>query len=309
MPRPTEDARPTTSREPTGTALRRLLLLAALLVFLAGLQLFVFPRRTADWFAWTVEPPLTAVFLGAAYWSAAVLEVAGARARDWGRARLAVGSVLVFTALTLVVTLVHLDRFHLGDDSPTSARVVTWGWLAVYTVVPVVLATAGLRELRRARRAGPLPRGEPLPRGLRALLAALAAVLLGTGAALLVAPGTAETLWSWPLTPLTARAVGAWLVGLGWAAGHAALVDDADDVRPVGATGVAFVGLELVALARHGGDVDWGPAAAAYVVGLGAVGLAAGWILLLGRGGAHAAPPRQRPSRRRSRPPSRSVSG
>ncbi len=107
-------------------ALRRLLLVAAVLVFLAGLQLFVFPLRTEDWFAWTIAPPMTAVFLGAAYWSSAVLEIAGARAAGWAEARLAVGSVLVFTTLTLVVTLVHLDRFHLGAEHP-AARVPSPG--------------------------------------------------------------------------------------------------------------------------------------------------------------------------------------
>jgi hypothetical protein len=284
-PRSTERHRPARAATPRpGGALRRLLLLAAGLVFLAGVQLFVLPGHTAEWFAGTVEPPMTAVFLGAAYWSAAVLEVAGARAGEWRRARLAVGSVLVFTTLTLVVTLVHLDRFHLGAGSPTSARAVTWGWLAIYALVPVALATVGLGELRRSREgAGRDRRGtpQPLPRPLRALLLALAVVLLGTGAALLVAPGTAATLWSWPLTPLTARAVGAWLVGLGWAAGHAGLVDDAIAVRPVGATGVAFVLLELVALLRHGGDLSWGPAAAGYALGLLAIGVAAGWILAL----------------------------
>ena len=87
------------------TPMRVILVVAAGLVFLAGLQLTVFPLRTADWFAWTIDVPMTAVFLGAAYWSSAVLEVAGARSAGWGRARLTVWTVLVFTSLTLVVTL------------------------------------------------------------------------------------------------------------------------------------------------------------------------------------------------------------
>ena len=64
--------------------MRVLLVVAAVLVFLAGLQLTVFPTRTAEWFAWTIDVPMTAVFLGAAYWSSAVLEVAGARSRTLG---------------------------------------------------------------------------------------------------------------------------------------------------------------------------------------------------------------------------------
>lgn len=276
--------RPPGDRAATSPGLRRLLLTAALLVFLAGLQLFVFPSRTADWFAWTIEPQMTAVFLGAAYWSSAVLEVAGARAAGWDRARLAVGSVLVFTTLTLVVTLVHIDRFHLGAENPNSARAVTWGWLAIYTAVPVVLAVIGGRELRRSRARSTAGRaaGRRLPAPLRVLLLVLAVVLVGTGVVLLLIPDSSSTLWSWTLTPLTARAVGAWLVGLGWAAGHAALVDDAAAVRPVGLTGATFVALQAVALARHGNDLTWGPAAVLYGFGLLAVGTAALWILALG---------------------------
>ena len=155
-------------------AMRRLLLVAAALVFLAGLQLYVFPLRTADWFAWTIDVPMTAVFLGAAYWSSAVLEVAGARSAGWSRARLAVWTVLVFTTLTLVVTLVHLDKFHLGAEHPGSARAVTVGWLAVYAVVPVVMVALLVLQTRQVRTAAalvPTARDRP-PAPLRALLVA-----------------------------------------------------------------------------------------------------------------------------------------
>ena len=261
--------------------IRALLLVAAVLVFLAGLQLTAFPTRTADWFSWTIDVPMTAVFLGAAYWSSAVLEVAGARSAGWGRARLTVWAVLVFTTLTFVVTMVHLDTFHLGAAHPTSARLVTWGWLTIYAGVPVALAAALVVQARRgARTVGGVRR--PLPRGLRVLLAALAVVLLGAGATLLAAPTWAAGGWSWPLTPLTARAVGAWLVGLGWAAAHAGVLDDADRVRPLGLTGVAFVVLQAAALLRHGDALDWSAwQSSAYVVGLGAIGVVAAWILLL----------------------------
>jgi hypothetical protein len=219
--------------------MRVILLAAAVLVFLAGFQLTVFPERTADWFAWTIDVPMTAVFLGAAYWSSAVLEVAGARSAGWGRARITVWTVLVFTSLTLVVTLVHLENFHLGPEHPT---------------------------------------------GLHLLLVLLAAVLGVGGLALLLAPTWAADGWPWPLTELTARAVGAWLVGLGWAAGHARVIDDVARVQPLGMTGVAFVVLELVALARYGDALDWtGGPAVAFLLGLGGIAVVSVWILALGR--------------------------
>jgi hypothetical protein len=49
--------------------MRWLLLTAAALVLLAGLQLFVFTERTDTYFAWTIINPLAAAFLGAAYWA------------------------------------------------------------------------------------------------------------------------------------------------------------------------------------------------------------------------------------------------
>ncbi len=64
-------------------SMRRLLYASAVLVFLAGVQLFVFPTRTEEFFAWTIATPMTAVFLGASYGSAVILEGAGARARTW----------------------------------------------------------------------------------------------------------------------------------------------------------------------------------------------------------------------------------
>ncbi len=264
-------------------AMRRLLLVAAALVFLAGLQLYLFPLRTADWFAWTIDVPMTAVFLGAAYWSSAVLEIAGARSVGWSRARLAVWTVLVFTTLTLVVTLLHLDKFHLGGDHPGSARAVTVGWLAVYAVVPVVMVVLLVLQTRQVRIAGalsPTARERP-PAPLRALLVLLAVVLLGLGTALLLAPVEAAELWPWPLTELTGRAVGAWLVGLGWAAAHSRLIDDLPSIRPLGLTGAAFVALQAVALVRYGDALTWsGLPAAGYVAVLAAIGVVAAWILV-----------------------------
>lgn len=263
---------------PVVPTMRRLLVAAAVLVFLAGVQLFVFPLRTERYFAWTIGSPMTAVFLGASYWSAMGLELGAARARRWADARVAVPAVFVFTALTLVVTLVHLETFHLGDDHDLSTRAVTWAWLAVYTAVPVLMVVAAVAQ-RRASTAVPPPRG--LPWLVRVVLVGLAALLLGLGVGLLVSPGWADAGWPWPLTPLTGRAIGAWLVGLGTAAGHAVLLNDRPSLRPLAITGVAFGVLQAIALARHGDELDWGGApAAGYVAVLVVLTAVSLWALL-----------------------------
>jgi hypothetical protein len=262
-------------------AMRWLLGLAAVLVFLAGVQLFVFPLETEERFAWTIGSPMTAVFLGASYWSAVGLELSGAVTRWWTVARVAVPAVFLFTSLTLVVTLVHLDKFHLGGEHAAITRTVTWAWIAVYALVPLLMLVAWALQHRAGAE---VPPAAGLPPVVRAILGVLAVALILLGVALLVAPEWADAAWPWPLTPLTGRAVGAWNVGLGVAAGHAWLVDDPASLRPVGVTGVLFGVFQTVALLRYGDELAWGSAPAygyvAALVGISAVGV---WLLVLSR--------------------------
>jgi hypothetical protein len=258
-------------------SVRALLLVAALLVFLAGVQLFLFPLRTDEWFAWTIASPMTAVFLGASYWSAVALELTAARARRWSDARIAVPAVFVFTTVTLVVTLLHLDKFHLADDLPGETRAVTWAWIAVYAVVPVLMVAAVVRQ--RATSTAIVDH-RPLPTPVRVVLAAEAVAMLAFGTALLVAPTWADGAWPWTLTPLTARAVGAWLLGLGVAAGHAYLVDDVRAVRPLAITAVVFGIFQTAALLRFGDELDWSsPTSWGYAVALVVIALPGVWTL------------------------------
>jgi hypothetical protein len=244
--------------------MRGLLVAAGVLVVLAGVQLFVAPTRTATWFAWTIDPPMTAAFLGASYWAAALIEWVAAGRRTWAQARIAVPGVFCFTTLTLAVTLAHLDRFHLGPGHATPTRALTWAWIAIYTVVPVLMALLWWRQAR-APGSDP-PRATPLPGFVRATLVLQAAVLVPLGAAFLLVPVTASGIWPWALTPLTAGAVGAWLLSLGVVAVHALLEADLDRFLPAAAGSLAFVALQAVALLRHGDALDGGVRTAAYLV-------------------------------------------
>jgi hypothetical protein len=245
-------------------SMRALLLVAAALVFLAGVQLFLFPLRTARYFAWTIDVPMTAVFLGGAYWSSMVFEWSAARRRHWGDARIAAPTVLVFTTLTLVVTAHHHDHFHFGAGNPLSTRVVTWAWLAIYVVVPVLMVVVAVVQHRQA--GFDRPRTAPLPPAIRRLISVMAVALLGIGVALFVDPQRSAGWWPWPLTPLTAGAVGAWCLGLGVAAAHARWEDDVQRLRPAAHAFAAFGVLQAIALARHGDELDWArPASYLYV--------------------------------------------
>ncbi len=228
--------------------MRRILNVAGTLVFLAGIQLFVLSTATDRFFAWTIGVPLTAAFLGAGYWASVALEWLAAREKTWAYARVAVPAVFVFTTLTTVVTFLHLDLFHLDASIPFFTRLVTWGWIAIYVLVPPALLLILVKQARLP--GGDPPRDQPLPVWLRTILGLHAATMAALGLALFIAPETTASLWPWPLTPLTARAVAAWLLGLSVAAGQSAWENDTTRVRLAFISYTVLGVLQLVAVAR-----------------------------------------------------------
>jgi hypothetical protein len=273
--------------------MRALLLAFSLLTALAVVALFVLATATDRFFAWTIEPPLTAALLGAGYAAGCVLVVLSLRDPVWAHSRLAVLTILAFTLLTLAATLLHLDRFHLQEEFaglPWLARAAAWFWLGVYVVIPLTMVVALVRQERAPGR-DPVP-GHPVPVVLRVALAVEAALLLAVGGTLWVAPSTATSLWPWPLTPLTARVVAAWLVAFGLATALAALTGDLARLRTSAVAYTVFGVLVLVALARFPDTVDWSGVPAWVLLGTAlaivATG-AAGWLTapVPGRRAAH----------------------
>jgi hypothetical protein len=246
---------PEIGAKPLQPAMRRLLLTAAVLVFLAGLQLSVFTGRTGTFFAWTVANPLAAAFLGAAYWASIAIEVLAGRQRLWANARIAVPAVFVFTVLTLSATLMHLSQLHLGSRYAAGTRIVAVAWLAIYIIVPVLLLII-LAAQARGRGADPPP-SAGLPAWICVIVAVQAVVLLGLGVALFAAPQQTAPIWPWKLTPFLAQATGAWLISLGVAAVHALLERDPRRLRPAAVGYVLLAPLMAIALARYPHYFRW----------------------------------------------------
>lgn len=263
--------------------MRWMLYVAGCFVLIAGFQLFVLTDRTEDFFAWTIDPPLTAAFLGAGYWSSAILELGSARRPEWSGARLAMPTVLFFTTITLVLSLVHIDKFH--TDS-----VFGIAWLVVYAAFPISMATILILQARAS--GGDVPRRSSLPTWMRLVLAVQAVILFALGAYLYAAPVDAASLWPWPLTPLTGRAVGAWLLGTGFIAAHVAIENARERVDIASLSYAAFGVLQLVAVARYWDTPEWSALGAVVYLGFLAtitgVGLY-GWLTRTGdnRAGAH----------------------
>jgi hypothetical protein len=225
------------------------------LTLLSTLTLYVGATETDRFFAWTVQPPMSAAFLGGGYAAGFLLIVLTARQRVWAHARIAFLTVLVFVWLTAVATFMHLDRFHF-TDAPGLAQFSAWLWLAIYVVVPVWMAAAAIVQ-RRVPGTDP-PITHPLPPAVRLVLIGQGVAMVGAGVALMVAPAWAAEWWPWEVAPLAARASGAWLIALGFAALLAAIVDhDFIRLRAAAFTYAAFAVLQAGALARFAGEVRW----------------------------------------------------
>jgi hypothetical protein len=244
---------------------RVILIAFVILTAVATNQLFVLSSRTAGGFAWTIQPPVTAAFLGAGYGAGCILVLLSLRARTWAQARLTVTTVLIFVTLTLIATITHTGKFHFAAAGIVP-RFAAWFWLGIYITVPLALIAAIAAQLRRRE---PEPaRGRPLPRWLAIALGAQGTVMLAGGITLLADPRSAATLWPWPLTPLTTQAIAAWLIAFGAAAALALRERDLGRLRPAAAGYVVLGVLQLLAVARFAGELRWSSAAAFIYVAL-----------------------------------------
>lgn len=225
-----------------GTFTTLTLLAATTLVLLAG--------RTERYFAWTITAEPTAAFYGAAYAAGHVLSVLALRERRWSRVRVALGTVNLFSVLTLVATLIHLHLLHWASPDPT-ARFAAWFWLGVYIVIPAAGMYAAARQRALRPPVGVVRR--PVPRWLAALLAGQGLLLLAVGSVLYLKgavvhhfPASAVAFWPWSVGPLGAQIVGAWLIALGVATGLVLRERDLDRLRVPAATYGAFGAFQLL---------------------------------------------------------------
>lgn len=167
----------------------------------ASVLLYGFPTRTDALFAWTIEPPFTAMLLASAYLGGIWFFVRLLLERRWHRIWTGLPAVLVFATIALVATLVHWDRFHAGHISFIT-------WVTVYFAAPVLVAIALIRNARHD------PRDRErcdavIPLAVRLAVGAFGVLALAASAALVLAPNAMAAIWPWPITPLTGRVVGA----------------------------------------------------------------------------------------------------
>ena len=176
---------------------------AATAISLIGVAivLYLFPAETDRLFSWTIQPPLTALVLGAGYAGGAYLFTLMTIQPVWHRFELAMYGVWPFTTLVFLATLIHLDRFHHGHP-------VFNIWFFGYAVLPFALPLVWWLNNQR-RIDAPIEARHLVPLVVRRLLIVVAIASLTLGAVMFVLPDLVIPIWPWTLTPLTARVLAA----------------------------------------------------------------------------------------------------
>ncbi len=264
---------------------------------LAGVVLFLFPDKSDRLFAWTIVRGDTAAFLGACFLAIALESLLCYGVPTWGGVRVCFAGTLAFVTAMTLATLLHLDQFHYGSDEPV-ALVAAWVWTLVYLAAPVAGAVLYARQRRQpplrrsvsdpdqavpdqadpdqadpdqadpeqldSDHADPRPARRrrsattPIVPGLRYLYLAQGALLTVVAVVLFLAPGSADTLWPWPLGPLPARAVASFLLGLGVMLFGAGRDNAAERLEPPCAAAWWLAVLTGMAVTRFDGSVEVG---------------------------------------------------
>ena len=124
------------------------------LILIDAAQLLAFyPDRTDTLWAWTIQPPLTAMLLGSVYVAGAYFFARVLFGAPWERVAAGFPPIIAFVWMAAIATALHLDRFH-EDSLPFAA------WAALYVVTPIGVP---LLYLHNRRPIG----GPPLPRAMR----------------------------------------------------------------------------------------------------------------------------------------------
>jgi hypothetical protein len=232
---------------PVGAGVRAFLWVAAPLAFLGGAQVTLLSEHTATYWAWTIALPITAIFIGASFLATAVLFAWGLQQREWIRVRAVVSGGPFVTVGLLVATMRHVGEFH------GAVGVI---WVEAYVFAVPAFFAAAVQQLSVPGRDRPV--GERLPVLLRATLALQAVVMLAWGVLLLSRPHDAGAVWAWPLAPLAAEAIGAWLLGIGGSAAYIALRGDRADM-PGAALSYIVLGAIWLGGAIFAGDAFHNP--------------------------------------------------
>jgi hypothetical protein len=163
--------------------------------------LYLFPDHTKELFAWTIQPRMTSMMLGASYLGGAYFFVRAATFTRWHWVKVGFLPVTTFATLMGIATIIHWDRFNHNHVS-------FFAWAILYFTTPFLVLAVWLRN-RRTDTHMPDANDFLVPLPIRLSLGILGVIILLISIFLFLQPALVMSVWPWQLTPLTARVMGA----------------------------------------------------------------------------------------------------
>ncbi len=182
-------------------------LVAGFIIFillLAFVALYIFPTHTDIDFAWTIQPPTSAILFGAGYTAGAFFFLRLLGQKKWHRVQAGFLPITVFTIIMLLSTFLHWSRFHQAAFS-------FYLWTAIYALTPFLVpwiwwrnrATESKRLEENDLRFRPFMR---VGMGIVGLIGILFFLVV------FIRPSILISLAPWKLTELTARVFCGWSI-------------------------------------------------------------------------------------------------
>ena len=191
------------SPNPTGDfqpLARQLISVILVLAIANGGFLYLLPSLAKDYYAWAIQPPINAAFMGAGYAAGIVATGLGFFVtRHWRSVRPLMTAFFGLGLTLLLATLLHWGRFKWGYP-------LTWIWTLVYLLIPISAVVIWRWHERNQAVLPPDPRLEHVR-----LSSLVLGALLGVFALTLFAvPQIFLEVWPWQMTPLLARVFSGW---------------------------------------------------------------------------------------------------
>jgi hypothetical protein len=255
------------------TASRVLAAIIVPVLVAAFIILYLFPNDTGRLFAWPIKPTMSAMMLGATYLGGAYFFTRVVFARQWHTVRLGFLPVTLFAAILGIATALHWDKFNHGQISFML-------WSLLYFTLPFVIPMVWFINQRATR--GEVPEKEkPLSAGFRLAIGILGGTMLAASAILLISPGAMIPVWSWSLTPLTARVMAAMFVLPGFVGVSVAVDGRWSSASIIFQAQVISILLILLGAMRATGEIQWGTWGSwVFLTGLGLELVLIGWAAL-----------------------------
>lgn len=163
--------------------------------------LIFFAEHTDKNFAWPIKPRMSAMMFGSLYLAVIYTYTRFVFAKKWHHVALIIWATLPVLSTLGVVTLMYWDKF----TGPPGPFIV---WFVAYLCVPPILACT-LYLNSRHDPGTPDAVDVEVPTSINWSTGVIGVIFGIVGLALIIFPDQMIALWPWPLSPLTARGVGA----------------------------------------------------------------------------------------------------